>query len=135
MSSNRDDNIINTHAEDDNSQHDVAVTVQHREFMYSGPLPPPDVLEAYGRIDLSYPERIMKQFEDNSAHIRNMQSKKQYADVERDKRGQYLAFWLMVMFLAVVMFAMYMGNVMLAGFGGFAFVGTVALMILKKGDK
>lgn len=59
----------------------------------------------------------------------------QDADIKRDKRGQYLAFWLMVIFLTVVTIAMYLGNVVLAGFGGIAFVGTVALMILKKGDK
>lgn len=135
MSNNRGNNVIDNHSDAVNSQQDVALTVQHHEVMYSGPLPPPSVLEAYGRIDPSYPERIMKQFEENAVHVREMQSKMQDADIKRDKRGQYLAFWLMVIFLTVVTIAMYLGNVVLAGFGGIAFVGTVALMILKKGDK
>ena len=43
------------------------------------------------------PERIVKQFEEDSIHVREFQKRKQEADIAFDKRSQYMAF-VIIMF-------------------------------------
>jgi len=46
------------------------VVYQGAAVKYSGPLPPPGLLQGYGDIEKSFPERIMADFEKNSQHFR-----------------------------------------------------------------
>ena len=39
---------------------------------FEGPLPPPDIFKRYSETIPDAPERILKQFEEDSAHVRNM---------------------------------------------------------------
>lgn len=93
--------------------------------MYQGPIPPPAIMEGYKNLDPSFPERIMQEFEKNSEHIRTMQETAQNADIENDKRGQYMAFFLTLLLLAIITFSLYLGNMTFAGIGGMVFIAWI----------
>jgi len=71
------------------------------------------------------PERIVKQFEEDSIHVREFQKRKQEADIAFDKRSQYMAF-------VIIMFG-FVGTLILAYFDKdyaaiATAIGTVALI-------
>lgn len=96
-----------------------------RAGYYQGPVPPPNIMEAYGRIDASFPERIMKEFEKNSEHIRDMEKSSLNEAVSRDKRGQCFGFILALGLLAVVLFSLFLGNITFAGVATLGFFGLM----------
>ena len=76
----------------------------------SGPIPSPKEFEGYKRVNPDFPERIFKQFEEDSTTNRELQKEAQAADIELDKRrleadiafekrSQWMAFFLMTGFL------------------------------------
>ncbi len=93
--------------------------------VYQGPIPLPSIMEGYKKIDPSFPERIMKEFETNSAHIRKAEERAQLAEIEKDKRGQWMAFVLTILLLVVIFFSLYLGNMTFAGIGGLVFIAWI----------
>lgn len=74
------------------------------------PIPSPEEIEGYKRVDASFPERIFKQFEEDSIANRELQREMQAANIELskkeleadiafEKRSQWMAFVLMTGFL------------------------------------
>ncbi len=110
-------------------QHTQAAFAQNDHVVqagiYQGPLPPPAILEGYAHLDASFPERIMREFEANSEHIRNMNIMAQEAEVSRDKRAQWMAFSLTFFLLLVIVYAIYKESTVIAGFGSLAFLGLL----------
>ena len=102
------------------------------EERFTGPMPPPNILAGYKNIDPSFPERMMKEFEANSSHIREMERLSLQSTVERDKRGQYMAFGLSLFLLLIVLFSLYLGNIVFAGVSGFFFFGFIIRAFLVK---
>lgn len=51
------------------TEHPSGVSVVHQES-YQGPIPPPAMLEQYKLIYTQAPEIILREFEENSKHIR-----------------------------------------------------------------
>ncbi|MBM6834080.1 DUF2335 domain-containing protein [Megamonas hypermegale] len=90
--------------------------------IYQGPLPLPSIMEGYKNIDPSFPERIMKEFEKNSEHYRKGEEQAQKYAIERDIRGQWMAFILTLCLMAIIFFALYLGNMTFAGVGGLVFI-------------
>ena len=103
-----------------------------RAGFYQGPVPPPNIMEAYGRIDASFPERIMQEFEKNSEHIRGMEKSALEFTVLRDKRGQYFGFVLALGLLAVVLVSLFLGNITFAGVAALGFFGLMIPAFLPK---
>lgn len=99
--------------------------------MYSGPIPPPDIMNQYRLIDESIPERIMTEFEKNSDHIRERDMLIVEQDYKLKRNGQLFAFFLAVVVLFVVFYSLYLGNTTFAGFSGIAFLGLMATSFLK----
>jgi len=62
--------------------------IVHASATYFGPLPPPSMLAEFGRIDASFPERIMSQFESEAKHRRRIEQQV----VEQNKRAQEIFF-------------------------------------------
>ena len=88
-------------------------------------IPSPEEIAKYKEVMSDLPERIVKQFEEDSVHIRELQKRKQEADIAFDKRSQYMAF-------VIIMFG-FVGTLLLAYFDkDYAAVataiGTVALI-------
>ena len=103
----------------------------HQEI-FNGPLPPPTILAGYRNIDPTLPERIIKEFEENSAHIREMEKLSTQSKIDSDKRGQYMAFALTIFLLLVVLLALYLGNITFAGVGFLAFFSFIITSFVKK---
>lgn len=121
-----------------NGHTEVQVQKDHDKVQagfYKGPVPPPNIMEGYKHIDPSFPERIMREFEKNSEHIRELEREGLNATVARDKRGQICGFILALGLFAIVMFCLYLGNITFAGFGAVAFFGTMIQAFLPKNDK
>lgn len=79
-------------------KHEIVV---HQEHQFSGPLPHPDVLVGYEKIDPTFPERIMKMAEaNNDASIQHEKSLIERS-LKNERRGQWLAFFLGVLGLIV----------------------------------
>ena len=98
---------------------------------YSGPLPHPDLLRQFGEIVPNGPERIFKVFEAESEHAREMQKLSLQADVERDRRAQWMSFAIMLTSLGVVAFAIYCGSTIVAGIAGIFSALAVLFLALR----
>ena len=79
----------------------ASVIAEHGELT-SGPIPSARELQRYKDVDQSLPERIMKQFEEDSVHARQQAEKALEAEVEFDKRSQYLATFILALSLVLV---------------------------------
>ena len=109
---------------------------------YSGPLPHPEILQAYEQVHPGIAERIVQRFEKESDHrqaielkVVDAQINRDNADVSEVKRGQLFAFVLGAMGLlvggAVALYGptdahAYAG----AGIGGVTLVGLVTAFIV-----
>ena len=61
---------------------------------YSGPLPHPDLFKGYGEVIENAPERILRVFEADSVHVRDMQRSALAAQREDNRRVHWMAFAL-----------------------------------------
>lgn len=99
---------------------------------YKGPLPPPAMLSQYAQVVENAPERIMAEFEKNSDHIREMEKGALRASVSSERRAQWMSFFVLMLILAVVVYALSLGNTAFAGVGGLAFLGLSVKAFLSK---
>lgn len=53
--------------------HDAQAVIEQRSAFWQGPIPPPAVLREFGEIVPDAPERILRQWENESAHRRAME--------------------------------------------------------------
>lgn len=94
-----------------------------------GPLPAPEILQQYKENTPEVYNAILADFQKNSECSRKMREIGQNADIDRDRRGQWMAFCILAGILAVILFSLYLGNVNFAGVSGLAFLawGTATL--------
>ena len=95
-------------------------TLSHQSFR-SGPIPSPKEFEGYKKVDPNFPERIFKQFEEDSITNRKLQQEAQAADIELDKkrleadiafekRSQWMAFSLITLGFVGTFVLAYLGK-------------------------
>lgn len=89
---------------------------------YAGPIPHPTILKGYASIRKDLPERIFKEFEINSEHMRRQDVKALDAQIAEKQRGQWMAFIISVLLLAVVLYSLYIENYIFAGSSGLAYL-------------
>lgn len=65
-----------------------------RRQTFNGPLPHPEIFRQYGQVIPTAPERILKVFEEDSGHIRHLQSAALEAQKGDNRRIQWMAFSL-----------------------------------------
>ena len=65
-------------------------------YFYQSALPHPDIVKGYQQIDATFPERIIKQFKENAEHFRRQESKAMDCDASEKKRGQWMAFTIIM---------------------------------------
>ena len=99
---------------------------------YRGPLPPPAMLEKYKRIYAQAPEIILKEFQENSRHIREREMEALRGTIERDKQGQWMAFCVCISMLGIVAYSLYLGNITFAGLSGLGFIAIIIKGFLRK---
>ena len=104
---------------------------------FSGPIPPPEVFEKYGYVIPDAPERILKVFELDSQHTREMQKAALEAETKRDSRAQWMAFSIMLAALGLTALAVIYGNAASGIITGLAtmFLGLRVLFVSKSSNK
>lgn len=118
------------HKEESKSKKKVHQLIAAQE--YTGPIPPAEEFAKYGQVIENAPERILKVFEEDSQHVREMQKTALDGEVARDKRGQWMAFTVLMSLFCVIVYSLYLGNVTFAGIAGLAFIAMAASSFLKK---
>ena len=98
----------------------------------SGPIPAPEILRGYDDVYPGAAQIIINDFQENSKHVRLMQESSLTAEIQRDKRGQWMAFVILVLILALACYSLHLGNITFAGFAGVAFIGFAAQSFLKQ---
>ena len=94
----------------DNPQGDGEVTaVETKIATYSGPLPPAVELEAYGRIDGTFPERIVSMAESYAAHQQDLERQAMSQERSDRKWGRGVAAAVVLGVLAACLYALHLG--------------------------
>lgn len=77
---------------------------------YRGVIPPPNHLEHYEHILKGSAERILKMAENQAEHRMNQENKLVDDNINYKKRGQNIAFILMIVLLAIVVACIFTGK-------------------------
>lgn len=77
---------------------------------FVGPIPHPEIFRQYGLVVPDAPERILKVFEQDSQHTREMQKAALKAETARDTRAQWMAYTVMMALIGLTAFAIRYGN-------------------------
>ena len=100
----------------------VPVSERVRELargeLYQGPIPHPDIFKGYGEVIPDAPERILRVFEQDSAHARDIQNAALRLQQEDNRRVHWMAYSLIA------------GGYMLAGFFAYLDKDTLAIAML-----
>lgn len=116
-----------------NNRNATGVVLQHQSaYQYQGPIPPPEMMEKYKNIYADAPKIILQEFKENSEHIRQKELLEVQGTINRDRRGQWMAFVICMAILGVVFYSLYLGNITFAGLSGLGFIALIATGILKK---
>lgn len=102
------------------------VSVSHVSRSFSGPLPPPEVLEHFNRVVPGSADRIIRMAEEQFAHRTELEKKVINSDIARSKWGQILGFTIAIVGLVVSALVAIYGSAIAGGFIG---VGTLASLV------
>ncbi len=100
--------------------------IQVTKTTFEGPLPAPQILADYDKVYTGAAGIIIKEFKENSKYIRDANQKAMNAQIEKEKRGQYMAYSILIGILIVVCISLIMGNTTFAGVSGVAFIALSA---------
>lgn len=92
---------------------------------WAGPLPPPNALAEFQRLVPDAPERIFRQWEEESAHRRGYEQQALAASIRRDLIGQCGAILFSTGALSVAGFALWLNQPWVAGIVGGTTIGSV----------
>ena len=91
-----------------NNRNATGVVLQHQSaYQYQGPIPPPEMMEKYKNIYADAPKIILQEFKENSEHIRQKELLEVQGTINRDRRGQWMAFVICMAILGVVFYSLY----------------------------
>lgn len=109
-------------------------TVTHTE-QFNGPIPHPDIFRKYGDVIPDAPERILRVFEEDSRHVREISKAALDAQREDNKRIHWMAYSLIAGGYAMAAFFTYLDKEVLAGIVlSTTIVGTVAGFLQQRGS-
>jgi uncharacterized membrane protein len=108
----------------------TAKTVPKVEFDFeaewSGPLPPPAALERFDQIIENGAERVMRQWESESQHRRELEKRELEIYGESELKGKSYALAFLVLAMAVCVIALYLNQPWVAAILG---AGTIASVV------
>lgn len=79
----------------------LVMLIERVSATFSGPLPPPEILEGYRNIDTSFPERIMMMAEAHNAADVEIKKDITKAQVKSIARGQHYSFIIAISSMVV----------------------------------
>ena len=97
---------------------------------YEGPLPHPQILAQYDAIVPGAAKEIIDEFKKSAEVIRVSKAKELEAVIQRDKRGQWMAFALAGSVLVVAAYALHLGHAVVAGGAFFTAIAGVVISFL-----
>lgn len=74
----------------------------------ASPIPSPEEFAKYKQVMADMPERILRQFEEDSKNNRELMAKALHSDSEFDKRSQYMAFAIIMAGITATFLLAYM---------------------------
>lgn len=77
---------------------------------YSGPLPPPRMLEHYDTVQSGFADRIVSMAEKEQSHRHNLESLGVNGAIKKDSRGQNYALITSILLIAACVFLIYSGH-------------------------
>ena len=104
-------------------------------YQYIGPIPSPELFRKYGEVVPDAPERILRVFEQDSQHRREMQKLSITFKTRRDTRAQWMAFVIMVVALGVTAVSVIFGQNVAPGIITGLATLFLALKVLFIGEK
>lgn len=108
--------------------HQAAIATVFQQHI--GPLPPPDELAAFGRIQADFPERILRMAEENGADERLRLQREQVQQYRIDMTGRILGFTFAISALATSVWLCLAGHDWAGGsIGAAAVAGTVIALV------
>lgn len=111
---------------------DRAIEREHGIY-WQGPLPPPAVLEEFGRLVPEAPERIFRQWESESDHRRAYEHEALEAAIRLEARGQISPLVFALSALSVAAFALWLGQPWVAAtVGGGTIASVVAAFLYQR---
>lgn len=109
---------------------DDAQKIVMQRSMFSGPLPPPSILQGYSDVLDGGAERIMRLTEKEQEHRHYMEKTAVTGHIRLDRRGQYLGFGIAVIALLSATYLISTGNVISGTIiGTLDIVGLVGVFI------
>jgi len=90
----------------------VEIAIQRASF--SGPMPPPDILDRYNQIIPGAAKDILEEFKVNGAHSRDMEKAAIRGAIGNDKRGQWMAFVLVILGFVLIAYLAVNGHTAVA---------------------
>lgn len=85
----------------------IAATVVHQ---FSGPIPPPDALERYERLQPGFANRIMTMAEGQAQHRQSLEKAVTTANIRSEARGQVLGFIIAMTVIAISAVILWQGK-------------------------
>ena len=122
--------LINALPSSEVAERGVQKLVNVTQVKYEGPLPPPGTLEAFGKINATFPDRIMRMAEENAATERLTAIRAQTFQLTEEVLGRILGFAFASASALGAVYLAVQGHETVASvlFGGTATVVTVALI-------
>lgn len=106
--------------------------MQSQSLTYSGPIPPPEALREYEKTLPGAAERILAMAEKEQSHRHEITK----SVVEREKRGQLMGLFLIVLLIGVALFLALSHLVWLAGIiFGTLIVALARIFVLNKNSQ
>lgn len=84
------------------NNHSLSVT---KTEVYQGAIPPPDMMEGYGRLDSTFPDRILKMAENEQKHSHVMDNKTHWAVLVQTSAGVLSGVFTMVSLCYLIYFS------------------------------
>mgnify|MGYP001591579865 CR=1 FL=1 len=106
-------------------QNKGVVRREETRISFSGPLPPPNVLEQYDRIVPGAADRIIKMAEQQSQHRRELERKVIDSDVQNSKLGLIFGFIIGLVLISGGIFLIWKGYNLSGVLLGVVYVGSV----------
>lgn len=136
MSRGRNNSPSATVAAKNNSKPVQQREITHVQEQYSGPIPPPEILNGFNQIVPGAAERILVMAEENGRHQREMEKAALTFASDTVRRGQIYGLVIGILAFTTCLVALYLGSENTAmTIGGVTITGLVTVFVTNKFKK
>jgi len=111
----------------------LSIITLTKTVSFSGPIPPPEILEKYNKVTPNGGEKILQMAEKQLEHRIHLENYVIKEELNQSKRGQIFGFVLAIVVLLFVLVLSILGHEMVASIlGGTTMIGLVAVFVIGK---